>query len=57
MNRFLLNNIEINKVTEETGSWLESLKLERRNALRITLLMEEIMLRFMDRFGQDKEFF
>lgn len=50
------SDINIDKISENTGNWLREHKLERRNVLQISLLMEEILLRFRDHFGPEKEF-
>ncbi|MBQ6540052.1 MAG: cation:dicarboxylase symporter family transporter [Oscillospiraceae bacterium] len=46
----LLNHAGVDKASEETDKWLRSLNVPPKDALRIRLTMEELLLRICDRF-------
>lgn len=56
MNRkeYQLTEENINAIAEEVKSFLISKKVADRDALKLGLLMEEALLRWMDRFGRDR---
>ena len=46
----------IDLVSEEVENFLVSLEMEKRNRLRLRLLLEEILLRIQGKFGEDEKF-
>ncbi|MBR3640552.1 MAG: cation:dicarboxylase symporter family transporter [Oscillibacter sp.] len=49
---FPLTGESVDRISEQIGSFLKSLKTERANMLRVRLSLEEALLRWQDRFGQ-----
>ena len=56
MEQFKFSNSDIDVACEEVGRFLTSVGVERREALRIKLTLEEILLDFQERFGEDTGF-
>ena len=54
LSRFLNTNIDL--ACEETGTFLASAGVERREALRIKLTLEEALLQYQEKFGTDAGF-
>ena len=52
---YLLKNESIDRIADRIDEYLTELKLERSNILRIRLMMEEALLRWKDRFGEDSK--
>lgn len=53
---FRLNNAGIQNCTDMLRLQLENHRVERKQKIRIMLAVEEALLRFKDRFGEDKSF-
>ncbi|MBR3403385.1 MAG: cation:dicarboxylase symporter family transporter [Parasporobacterium sp.] len=53
---FLLNGTGIDECSEFLMRILETNHVERQNRIRIRLSMEELLLRYRDRFGEGKKF-
>ena len=49
-------NSNIAQVCEEVGSFLSTTGVERREALRIKLTFEEVLLKYQEKYGEDAEF-
>ena len=47
------SNSNIDLACEDVGGFLISVGVERREVLRIKLTLEEILLEYRDRFGED----
>lgn len=45
----------IDRISERIGEFLQSIHMERTNAMRIRLALEEALLRWRDHFGQEAE--
>ena len=46
----------IDQVSEDVESFSSSLEMEKRNRLRLRLIVEEILLRMREKFGEDETF-
>ena len=56
MEQYLFSNGNIDLACEEVGKFLASAGVERREALRIKLTLEEVLLKYQSRFGEDAAF-
>lgn len=56
MKALSLSNKNIDSTVRETENFLKENSISRENSLRLTLTMEEILLRYQDRFGEKKEY-
>ena len=50
-NTYVLSNENIDIIADHIREYLKELEIERSNIIRIRLLMEEALLRWQDRFG------
>ncbi|MBR2039609.1 MAG: hypothetical protein IJ947_04375 [Phascolarctobacterium sp.] len=55
MNKYLLTNSNIDIISDEIGAFLDKCKVDRKDAMRIKLAVEETLLSYQERFGEDKE--
>ena len=51
-----LSNENIAKSINEIENFFESTKIPRKDKLRISLLLEETLLRYQEKFGENYEF-
>lgn len=51
-----LSNSNIEDSIEEIQNFFEALKVPKKDKLRISLLLEEVLLRYQEKFGEDYEF-
>lgn len=51
-----LTNNNIAETIEEIEEFFESLNVPRKDKIRLSLLIEEALLRYQEKFGEDKEF-
>ncbi|MBR5913403.1 MAG: cation:dicarboxylase symporter family transporter [Selenomonadaceae bacterium] len=51
-----LTNGNINDVVEKIQSFFESVKVPKKDKIRLCMLIEESLLRFQEKFGEDYEF-
>ncbi|MBQ7631130.1 MAG: cation:dicarboxylase symporter family transporter [Selenomonadaceae bacterium] len=51
-----LSNQNINDAIEEIQKFFDSLNVPRKDKIRISLLLEEALLRYQEKFGEDYEF-
>lgn len=56
MEKYNFSNYDINLACEETGKFLASAGVERREALRIKLTFEEVLLKYQQALGADTAF-
>ena len=56
MQQHLFTNSSIDLACAEVGRFLESAKVDRREALRIKLTLEEVLLKYQSRFGEKAAF-
>ena len=56
MQQYLFTNSSIDLACAEVGRFLESAKVDRREALRIKLTLEEVLLKYQSRFGEEAAF-
>ena len=56
MQQYLFSNSSIGLACEEVGTFLASADVERREALRIKLTLEEVLLKYQSKFGQEAAF-
>ena len=56
MEQYLFSNSNIDLACEEVGKFLASADVERREALRIKLTLEEVLLKYQSRFGEEASF-
>ena len=56
MEQYNFSNSNIDIACEEVGSFLTSVGVERREALRIKLGLEEMLLEYQNRFGEEASF-
>ena len=56
MEQLNFSNSNIDLACEEVGIFLTSVGVEKREALRIRLTLEEILLDYQERFGEEAEF-
>lgn len=56
MNKTVLSNINIDSTARETEAFLKKNQIPRENIIRLVLSMEEILLKYRDRFGEEKEY-
>ena len=52
---FQLTNRDINIVTEEVKNFFTAKKIPEEEVIKLSLLIEEVLLRYRDRFGKEKE--
>ena len=52
-NEYILNASSIDRIAEQTETFLYRIWIERANLLRIRLSIEEALLRWQERFGED----
>ncbi|MBR1976433.1 MAG: hypothetical protein IKA21_04430, partial [Phascolarctobacterium sp.] len=55
MNKYLLTNSNIDIISDEIGAFLDKCKVDRKDSMRIKLAVEETLLSYQERFGEDKE--
>ncbi len=51
-----LSNQDINDAIEQIQKFFESLDVPRKDKIRVSLLLEEALLRYQEKFGEDHEF-
>ena len=51
-----LNNQDINDAIEKIQKFFESLNVPRKDKIRLSLLLEETLLRYQEKFGEDHNF-
>ena len=51
-----LSNQNINDSIEEIQNFFEALRVPRKDKIKISLLLEEALLRYQEKFGEDHEF-
>lgn len=56
MKQYLFSNSSIDLACEEVGTFLAAADVERREALRIKLTLEEVLLKYQSKFGQEAAF-
>ena len=56
MEQYLFSNSSIDLACEEVGKFLASADVERREALRIKLTLEEVLLKYQSKFGAEATF-
>ena len=56
MEQYIFSNSSIDLACEETGTFLASAGVERREALRIKLTVEEVLLEYQSKFGEEAVF-
>ena len=56
MEQYIFSNSNINLACEEVGSFLAAADVDRREALRIKLTFEEVLLEYQAKFGEDAAF-
>ena len=56
METFHLSNSDIDLACEEVGAFLSKAGVDRREALRIKLTLEEVLLEYQARFGEEVTF-
>ena len=56
MEQYHFSNINIDIACEEVGKFLASAGVERREALRIKLTFEEVLLEYQSKFGEEAVF-
>ena len=56
MEQYKFSNSNIDLACEETGTFLASAGVERREALRVKLTLEEALLQYQEKFGTDAGF-
>lgn len=56
MEQYLFSNSSIDLACEEVGKFLASADVERREALRIKLTLEEVLLKYQSKFGEEAAF-
>ena len=56
MEKYKLSNSDIDQVSEEVGKQLAKFNVERREALRIKLTFEEVLLEYQAKFGENTTF-
>lgn len=56
MEKYQFSNHHINQASEQVGTFLEAFGVERREALRIKLTFEEILLNYQEKLGQSAGF-
>lgn len=56
MQQYLFSNSSIDLACEEAGKFLASADVERRETLRIKLTLEEVLLKYQTKFGEEAAF-
>ena len=56
MEQYVLSNSNIDLACQEAGKFLLTAGVEQREALRIKLMFEEVLLKYQERFGEDTFF-
>ena len=56
MQQYLFSNSSIDLACEEVGKFLASADVELREALRIKLTLEEVLLKYQSKFGEEAAF-
>ena len=56
MEKYQFSNSDIDLACEEVGKFLASADVERREALRIKLTLEEVLLKYQSKFGEGAAF-
>ena len=56
MEQFSFSNSDIDLACEEVGNFLSKVGVERREALRLRLTVEEVLLEYQSEFGEDAGF-
>ncbi len=56
MEQYTFSNSNIDAVSEKTSAFLSFAGVERREALRIKLIFEEVLLKYQEKFGEDAFF-
>ena len=49
--RYQINNHSIDEIAAETEKFLQEIKMEKRNILRIRLTVEDLLLEWQERFS------
>ena len=55
MANYLLSNLNIDIISEEIGAFLDKCKVDRKDAMRIKLAAEEILLNYQECFGEEQK--
>lgn len=53
--KYILDNKTIDEISEETERFLNDIKMEGKNLLRIRLLVEDLLLEWQEKFGREAE--
>ena len=53
--KYILDNKTIDEISEETEKFLNDIKMEGKNLLRIRLLVEDLLLEWQEKFGREAE--
>ena len=56
MEKYIFSNIQIDRASEEAEKALAAYGVERREALRLKLTFEEVLLQYQEKFGEDASF-
>lgn len=54
MTNYTLSNVNIDYISEAIGEFLDQFKIDRKDALRIKLAAEEILLNYQEQFGEEQ---
>ena len=52
---YLMDNMAIDEISEEIEKFLNGIKMEGKNCLRIRLLIEDLLLEWQEKFGRETE--
>ena len=55
MANYLLTNLNIDLISEKIGAFLDKCKVDRKDAMRIKLAAEEILLNYQECFGEEQK--
>ena len=55
MANYLLSNLNIDVISDEIGAFLEKCKVDRKDAMRIKLAVEETLLHYQEEFGEEQK--
>lgn len=56
MEKLSFSYLNIDKCSEDAEVFLNKAKVDRRETLRIKLMLEEVLLRYRDKFGEDTQY-
>ena len=55
MMNYLLTNLNIGAISDEIGEFLDKCKVDRKDAMRIKLAVEETLLHYQEEFGEEQK--